>query len=126
MRASGSRFTTFVFKFAILKFNLKTPGREAEEAVVSEEAETILATEGGKGGLILAALGGAQNITSLDNCITRLRLTVADMSLVDDAKLKSYGALGVVKLDEHSLQVVIGTQVHLVKNEMQSLMVTTA
>ncbi len=123
---AGIWFTVyyFVFKFAILKFNLKTPGRETEE-VLSEEAETILSTEGGKGGLILAALGGAQNITSLDNCITRLRLTVEDMSLVDDAKLKSYGALGVVKLDEHSLQVVIGTQVHLVKNEMQSLMPTT-
>lgn len=116
----------FVFKFAIIKFNLKTPGREAEEAPVSEEAEAILATEGGKGGLILAALGGAENITSLDNCITRLRLTVADMGLVDDAKLKSYGALGVVKLDEHSLQVVIGAQVHLVKNEMQSLMTASA
>ncbi|MCK6265204.1 maltose/glucose-specific PTS transporter subunit IIBC [Vibrio sp. ZSDE26] len=124
---AGIWFTVyyFVFRFAILKFNLKTPGREAEEAL-SEEAETILATEGGKGGLILAALGGAQNITSLDNCITRLRLTVADMSLVEDAKLKSYGALGVVKLDEHSLQVVIGTQVHLVKNEIQSLMPTTS
>lgn len=116
----------FVFKFAILKFNLKTPGRETEDVAISEEVETILATKGGKGGLILAALGGAENITSLDNCITRLRLTVADMSLVDDAKLKSYGALGVIKLDDHSLQVVIGTQVHLVKNEMQSIMSATA
>jgi PTS system maltose and glucose-specific IIC component len=48
-------------------------------------------------------------------------MSVKDMSLVDDAKLKAHGALGVVKLDEHNLQVVIGTQVHLVKNEMQSI-----
>jgi PTS system maltose and glucose-specific IIC component len=49
-------------------------------------------------------------------------MSVNDMSLVDDAKLKANGALGVIKLDEHNLQVVIGTQVHLVKNEMQALM----
>ncbi len=116
----------FVFKFAILKFNLKTPGREAEDVAMSKEEAAIIATAGGKGKLILAALGGAENITSLDNCITRLRMTVEDMSLVDDAQLKLYGALGVVKLDEHSLQVVIGAQVHIVKNEMQSLMSATA
>ena len=116
----------FVFKFAILKFNIKTPGRESEEQSQAEELDGIIAAEGSKGALILAALGGSENITSLDNCITRLRLTVDDMSLVNEAKLKSYGALGVVKLDEHSLQVVIGTQVHIVKNEMQSLMTATA
>ncbi len=115
----------FVFKFAILKFNLKTPGREIEDNDFSAD-DIIAADEGSKGALILEALGGRDNITSLDNCITRLRLTVSDMSLVDDKKLKLYGALGVVKLDKHSLQVVIGTQVHLVKNEMQSLMTATA
>ncbi|EHI9242509.1 PTS transporter subunit EIIB, partial [Vibrio vulnificus] len=78
--------------------------------------------ESGKGAAVLAALGGKENITALDNCITRLRMSVKDMSLVDDAKLKANGALGVVKLDEHNLQVVIGTQVHLVKNEMQAIM----
>ncbi len=115
-----------MFRFAILRFNIKTPGRESDETPVAEELEGLVLTEGSKGGLILAALGGSANITSLDNCITRLRLTVEDISLVNEAKLKSYGALGVVKLDEHSLQVVIGTQVHIVKNEMQSLMTATA
>ena len=109
----------FVFKLTILKFNLKTPGREIED---ESSSETIIGEKGSKGGLILEALGGERNITSLDNCITRLRLTVADMSLVDDKKILSYGALGVIKLDNHSLQVIIGTQVHIVKNEMQSLM----
>jgi PTS system maltose and glucose-specific IIC component len=111
-----------VFKFAILKFNLKTPGRETEQSDLADEIDAMPVGEGGKGGLILAALGGAENITSLDNCITRLRMSVHDMSLVNDAKLKAYGALGVVKLDAHNLQVIIGTQVHLVKNEMQALM----
>ncbi|WP_017007338.1 PTS transporter subunit EIIC, partial [Enterovibrio norvegicus] len=111
-----------VFKFAILKFNLKTPGREVDTAEVDGELEAAFINESGKGAAILKALGGKGNITSLDNCITRLRLTVDNMDLVDAGKLKAYGALGVVKLDAHSLQVVIGTQVHLVKNEMQALM----
>ncbi len=111
-----------VFKFAITKFNLKTPGREVDTAEVDKELEAAFINESGKGAAVLAALGGKENITALDNCITRLRLSVNDMSLVDDAKLKANGALGVVKLDEHNLQVVIGTQVHLVKNEMQAIM----
>lgn len=114
-----------VFRFAILKFNLKTPGRETDTAEVDKELEATFINQSGKGSAVLAALGGKDNITALDNCITRLRLSVKDMSLVDDAKLKAYGALGVVKLDQHNLQVVIGTQVHLVKNEMQSLMSTS-
>ncbi|MDN3680098.1 maltose/glucose-specific PTS transporter subunit IIBC [Vibrio tapetis subsp. quintayensis] len=110
-----------VFRFAILHFNLKTPGREVENAeeAISNAGEKVT---GYKGDIILEALGGPANIVSLDNCITRLRLSVEDMSLVDDARLKANGALGVVKLDDHNLQVVIGPQVHMVKNEMQSLM----
>lgn len=110
-----------VFKFAILRFNLKTPGREVDTAEVDTELEVDFITQSGKGAAILDALGGKENITALDNCITRLRLSVQNMDLVDADRLKSYGALGVVKLDAHNLQVVIGTQVHLVKNEMQSL-----
>ncbi|MGL5662148.1 MAG: glucose PTS transporter subunit EIIB, partial [Aeromonas sp.] len=74
------------------------------------------------GEIILNALGGADNILALDNCITRLRMSVQDMSRVDDKVLKANGAIGVIKLDEHNLQVVIGPQVHLVKNQLQSLM----
>lgn len=71
---------------------------------------------------ILQALGGAENITSLDNCITRLRLSVKDMSRVDSAALKANRAIGVVQLNQHNLQVVIGPQVQSVKDEMDSLM----
>lgn len=116
-----------VFRFAITRFNLKTPGREVESndelAFAAEVKESKL---GYKGDIILEALGGAKNITSLDNCITRLRMSVEDMSLVNDAVLKANGALGVVKLDDHNLQVVIGPQVHMVKNEIQTLMNTPA
>jgi PTS system maltose and glucose-specific IIC component len=72
---------------------------------------------------ILAALGGAENIVSLDNCITRLRLSVNDMSKVDSAALKANRAIGVVQLNQHNLQV-IGPQVQSVKDEMAVLMNT--
>ena len=104
-----------VFRFAITRFNLKTPGREVESAEQIAAAVTGEKTTGYKGDIILEALGGADNIESLDNCITRLRLSVKDMSLVNDTVLKANGALGVVKLDAHNLQVVIGPQVHLVR-----------
>jgi PTS system maltose and glucose-specific IIC component len=73
---------------------------------------------------ILAALGGADNITSLDNCITRLRLSVKDMSLVDTNALKANRAIGVVQVNQHNLQVVIGPQVQSVKDELVTLMRT--
>jgi PTS system maltose and glucose-specific IIC component len=71
---------------------------------------------------ILAALGGADNITNLDNCLTRLRLSVDDMTKVDVESLKANRAIGVVQLNQHSLQVVIGPQVQSVKDEMATLM----
>lgn len=112
-----------IFRFAILRFNIKTPGRETETASAAEKSVGGLT---GKSGYnvpaILAALGGADNIVSLDNCITRLRLSVKDMSLVDSAALKANRAIGIVQLNQHNLQVVIGPQVQSVKDEMTELM----
>ena len=114
-----------IFRFAITRFNLKTPGRDADTASSVEQA---VAGTVGKSGYntpaILAALGGADNITSLDNCITRLRLSVADMSKVDTNALKANRAIGVVQLNQHNLQVVIGPQVQSVKDELATLMRT--
>lgn len=114
-----------IFRFAITRFNLKTPGRDIESAASVEQA---VAGVTGKSGYntpaILAALGGADNITSLDNCITRLRLSVADMSKVDTNALKANRAIGVVQLNQHNLQVVIGPQVQSVKDELATLMRT--
>lgn len=114
-----------IFRFAITRFNLKTPGREAE---ISSQLEKRFAGSAGKSGYnvpaILAALGGAGNLVTIDNCITRLRLSVADMSKVDTEALKALRAIGVVKLNEHNLQVVIGPQVQSVKDELVSLMNT--
>lgn len=114
-----------IFRFAITHFNLKTPGRDTDTATSVEQA---VAGTVGKSGYntpaILAALGGADNITSLDNCITRLRLSVADMSKVDTNALKANRAIGVVQLNQHNLQVVIGPQVQSVKDELATLMRT--
>lgn len=111
-----------IFRFAILRFNLKTPGRDIEmDADIDAARSSKSLTVSDKAKNILAALGGKENLIDLDNCITRLRLSVENMELVDDAKLKANGALGVIKLDAHSLQVVIGPQVHVVKEEISNL-----
>ncbi|WP_205301555.1 glucose PTS transporter subunit EIIB, partial [Salmonella enterica] len=70
------------------------------------------------------ALGGTENIVSLDNCIPPLRLSVKDMSFVDVQALKDNHATGIVQLNQHNLQVIIGPQVQSVKDEMVGLMNT--
>lgn len=111
-----------IFRFAITRFNIKTPGRDVESA---SQVEKALRGSVGKSGYdvpaILAALGGAENIVSLDNCITRLRLSVNDMSRVDSDALKALRAIGVVQLNQYNLQVVIGPQVQSVKDEIDLL-----
>ncbi|HEI8865121.1 maltose/glucose-specific PTS transporter subunit IIBC [Serratia sp. AKBS12] len=110
-----------IFRFSILRFNIKTPGRENDSPVPSGTPIGAVGKSGYNVPAILAALGGGENIVSLDNCITRLRLSVNDMSKVDDAVLKANRAIGVVHLNEHNLQVVIGPQVQSVKDELDSL-----
>lgn len=105
----------FVFKYVILKFDLKTPGREK----VTDNSEIKLG--GFDAERLLKALGDKENIVSLDNCITRLRLVVNDMGLINEEEIKATGAIAIVKLDEYNLQVVIGPQVHVVKNKLDKL-----
>ncbi|QPS72065.1 maltose/glucose-specific PTS transporter subunit IIBC [Lactococcus garvieae] len=113
----------FMFKKVILWKNLKTPGRE--EILEPEYSDQEMAHTGGASGYnaeaILAALGGKENIVTLDNCITRLRLILNDGEIVEDDKLKSLGALGVVHLDDTSVQVIIGTKVTTVRNALDNL-----
>ena len=109
-----------VFRFAITKFDLKTPGREDDEA---DETKVVLAnndfTEVAR--IVLEGLGGKENITSIDNCITRLRLEVKDNTLVDEKVIKSAGVAGVVRPGKTSVQVIIGTQVQHVADEFKVL-----
>jgi PTS system maltose and glucose-specific IIC component len=113
-----------VFRFAIVKFDLRTPGREQKSQAEGEEEPST--GETGKtidynAQRVLEALGGPENILSLDNCITRLRLVVKDMKPIDEEALKANGAIGVVKLDDANLQVVVGPQVGLLKNRLEKL-----
>ena len=109
-----------VFRFAITKFDLKTPGREDDEA---DETKVVLAnndyTEVAR--VVLEGLGGKENITSIDNCITRLRLEVKDNTLVNEKVIKSAGVAGVIRPGKTSVQVIIGTQVQHVADEFKKL-----
>jgi maltose/glucose PTS system EIICB component len=121
----------FLFRFAITRFNLMTPGREEPDG--KEAAAPAGATHGGAApgaalvagkydpAAILEALGGAGNIRTLDNCITRLRMSVEDAGLLDEPRLKKLGAVGVVTLDQHTVQVIIGPQVQSVKDAIAEL-----
>ena len=109
-----------VFRFAILKFDLKTPGREDDDM---DETTVKLAndnfTEVAK--IILEGVGGKENVASIDNCITRLRLEIKDYTAVDEKKIKSAGVAGVIRPGKNSVQVVIGTKVQFVADEFKKL-----
>ncbi|OAN17768.1 PTS sugar transporter [Photobacterium jeanii] len=109
------------FTFAIRTFDLKTPGREDEEVVEDEilSGEEVAGNE--LAGAYLAALGGKENLTDIDACITRLRLTVKDRSKVNDAKVRSLGAKGIVNVGDNNVQVVLGPQAEMIATEMKLL-----
>ncbi len=109
----------FVFRFAIVKFNLKTPGREDDEEETSAVAGSAETGELAK--QYLKALGGHGNLENIDACITRLRLTLKDSSLANEKTLKALGAMGVVKLGSNNLQVILGPLAEIVAGEMKKI-----
>ncbi|PSV28842.1 MULTISPECIES: N-acetylglucosamine-specific PTS transporter subunit IIBC [unclassified Photobacterium] len=109
----------FVFRFAIVKFNLKTPGREDDEEETSSVAGSAETSELAK--QYLKALGGHGNLENIDACITRLRLTLKDSSLANEKTLKALGAMGVVKLGSNNLQVILGPLAEIVAGEMKKI-----
>ena len=110
----------FVFKFAITKWDLKTPGREDDQ---EGELKIELANDDytAMAQIILEGLGGKENVTSIDHCITRLRLEVKDRLLVDEKKIKSSGASGVIRPGKTAVQVVIGPKVQFVFEEFKKI-----
>ncbi|HVY79398.1 MAG TPA: N-acetylglucosamine-specific PTS transporter subunit IIBC [Steroidobacteraceae bacterium] len=100
------------FRWVIRAFNLKTPGREKDDSLLSSPA--VADVPGSAGGepstahAFIAALGGAANLASVDACTTRLRLVVNDQQRVDEAALKRLGARGLVQPSANALQVVLG------------------
>ncbi len=111
----------FVFLFAIKKFDIKTPGREDDDVEAEKNVQlasddfTAIAKQ------ILAGCGGKENIASIDNCVTRLRLEVKDMTQVDDKAIKAAGVAGVIKPGKTSVQVIVGTKVQFVADAFSEL-----
>ena len=110
-----------IFRFAILRFNLQTPGREANSQSSLPDAREV----GDRAGHFIEALGGAMNIRTVDACTTRLRLTLADDMATDDAVLRSLGARGVVRPGRGNLQVVLGPIADLVACEIRAELAQT-
>ena len=112
-----------IFRFMIVKWNMKTPGRE--DAASAETSAAVTGNPDGKyadmARILLRGLGGPENILSIDNCITRLRLEIRDMSRVDENVIRSSGAAGVIRPGKNALQIVIGTTVQFVADELKQL-----
>ena len=110
-----------VFRFIIVKLDLKTPGREDDD--LEAEKAAVLANNDFTqvAAIILEGLGGKENIASLDNCITRVRAEVKDQSKVNEKKIKSAGVAGVMRPGKNSVQVIVGTKVQFVVDEMKKM-----
>jgi PTS system N-acetylglucosamine-specific IIC component len=129
-----------LFRFAITKWNMRTPGREPEDEFEAEQRANLgvgddaaTAVQGGgstqtltgvsqsaptKAEQLIEAFGGRENLVNVDACITRLRMEVADKSKVDQARLKLLGAAGVIEVG-NSVQAVFGTESEVLKNDIR-------
>jgi len=110
-----------VFRTFIIWFNAKTPGREDDEAAVPGLGVAVGGDRLAMARELVAAFGGRDNITSLDACITRLRVQVADITKVDQARFKALGAAGVMVVG-NDLQVVFGPRSDNLKTDMDEFM----
>ena len=111
-----------VFRFAITAFDLKTPGREDDDDELDAKAVLDTSDFDGVAAIILEGLGGKENVVSLDNCITRLRLEVKDHTQVNEKKIKSAGIAGVIRPSKTAVQVIVGTKVQFVADAMKKML----
>ncbi|QHB33429.1 PTS N-acetyl glucosamine transporter subunit IIABC [Yersinia canariae] len=120
-----------IFRFTIKKFNLLTPGRELAVEGSEEDGydvnvdKTPEVNESEINGLArryIGAIGGSDNLTGIDACITRLRLNVKDSALVNDGVAKRLGASGVIRLNKQSVQVIVGTRAELIASAMRTVL----
>ncbi len=117
----------FVFMWAITKFNLKTPGRENDdELILKAAADKIKKLDSASdfeqaAKIILEGLGGLENLKEYDYCATRIRVEVNDYTQVDEKKIKSAGIPGVIRPSQNNVQVVVGTKVQFVFDELKRI-----
>lgn len=109
----------YVFKYAIKKFNLETLGREK-----GLKSNTLLAEKkyDEVAGVVLAGLGGKQNIKNIDNCVSRLRIDLKDQDQVDVEAVKGSGASGVFFPQQNHIHIVFGPYVEFVRNAVDDEM----
>ena len=111
-----------IFTSCIKMFNLKTPGREAiQDDTVVTTTSNQTASRREKAQLFIAALGGKDNISNIDACITRLRLVLVDRSKINEQQLKALGSKGNVKLGDNALQVILGPEAEIIADELKTL-----
>ncbi|PHM29861.1 N-acetylglucosamine-specific PTS transporter subunit IIBC [Xenorhabdus budapestensis] len=117
-----------VFRFTIKKFNLLTLGRELSSTGQTDGYDIDMAAKTiGSDNIqeeaykYIAAVGGSGNLTGIDSCITRLRLSVRDSGLINEQAVKRLGASGIIRLNKESVQIIIGTRAELVANAMKKV-----
>ena len=108
-----------LFRVVIVAFDLKTPGREDDDDETAVQLANDDFTEVAR--IVLEGVGGKDNVASIDNCITRLRLEIKDYTAVDEKKIKSAGVAGVIRPSKTAVQVIIGTKVQFVADEFKKL-----
>lgn len=111
-----------VFRVMIKAFDLKTPGREDDDTEAETKVQLANNDYTTVAQIVLEGLGGKDNVTSVDNCITRLRLEIKDPTQVDEKKIKSAGVAGVIRPSKTAVQVIVGTKVQFVADEFKKLM----
>lgn len=119
-----------VFRFTIKKFNLLTPGREL--AVSGDESDgydvNVEHNQHGESETeslarrYISAVGGSDNLTHIDACITRLRLNVKDSEALNENLAKRLGASGVIRLNKQSVQIIVGTQAESIASAMKNVL----
>ena len=119
-----------VFRFTIKKFNLMTPGRELSvDGDESDGYDVNVDTTGNKESeteslarRYIGAIGGSENLTHIDACITRLRLNVNDSSAINESMAKRLGASGVIRLNKQSVQIIVGTRAETIASAMKTVL----
>jgi len=106
----------FSFSWCIRKFDLKTPGRDVGEALAA-----LAPASRGRGADFVLALGGRENLRTVDACMTRLRLALVDPAKIDEPRLKQLGARGIVRPGGDAVQVVLGPIADQVAGEIRAV-----
>lgn len=113
----------FTFKTIILKKDIKTPGRsETIEDIDENSIKLSHSNYAYMAKKLLQNLGGAENIVTAENCVTRMRLEIKDINLINETNIKKTGAKGVIKVNQNNIQIIIGTEVVEVMKEFNALL----